>query len=85
MMPDENLLNIPQKQAVVEIEGDDDIHEWKLELSKNPNFMTHEKDGEIIGKGYIELTSERKLGFEFLLLPDMAWNKLGYYGPPKFQ
>ena len=76
-------LTIGQKRAVVEIEGDDGMHEWQQVLNANPHFRVHEKDGEKCGRGYIELTSGRHIEFDFPLLPDDTWSKLGYYGPPK--
>ena len=76
-------LNIGQKQAVVEIKGDEDMHEWQQVLNRNPRFLAHEKNCEKYGKGYIELTSGKQIEFEFVLMPDDAWGKLGFYGPPK--
>jgi rubrerythrin len=69
-------LNIGQKQAVVEIEGDDDMHEWQQVLNFMPHFEVHEREGERYGKGYVELTSGKQIEFEFLLLPDSAWSLL---------
>lgn len=78
-----SVLNISQKQAIVEIKGDEDMHEWQQVLNTNPHFQVHEKGGEKYGRGYIELTSEKRIEFEFLLLPDDAWGRLGFYGTPK--
>jgi len=80
-----SVLNIGQKQAIVEIKGDEDMHEWKQELNFKPNFQVHERDGEKYGRGYIELTSEKRIEFEFILLPDDAWQGLGVRGIPRFQ
>ena len=74
LTPDSSELNIGQKQAVVEIEGDDDMHEWQQVLNFMPHFDVHEREGERYGKGYVELTSGKKVEFEFLLLPDSAWS-----------
>lgn len=76
LTPDSSELNIGQKNAVVQIHGDDDIHEWHQVLNFKPNFEVHEKAGERYGKGYVELTSGGKIKFEFLLLSDSAWNFL---------
>jgi len=76
IVPVSSELNIGQKQAVVNIEGDEDMHEWQQVLRFKPNFKVHEKEGERYGKGYIELTSGKKVEFEFLLLPDSAWDLL---------
>jgi len=69
-------LNIGQKQTLVKIEGDEDMHEWQQILRFKPNFEVHEKEGERYGKGYVELTSGKRVEFEFLLLPDSAWDWL---------
>ena len=76
IVPVSSELNIGQKQAVVNIEGDEDMHEWQQVLRFKPNFEVHEKEGERYGNGYIELTSGKKVEFEFLLLPDSAWDLL---------
>jgi hypothetical protein len=76
LTPDSSELNIGQKQAVVQIEGDDDMHEWQQVLNFKPHFEVHERAGERYGKGYVELTSGEKLEFEFQLLPDSAWSLL---------
>jgi predicted nucleic acid-binding Zn-ribbon protein len=76
IVPVSSELNIGQKQAVVTIEGDEDMHEWQQVLRFKPNFKVHEKEGERYGKGYIELTSGKRVEFEFLLLSDSAWDLL---------
>jgi len=76
LTPVSSELNIGQKKAVVQIEGDDDMHEWQQVLKFKPPFEVHEKAGERYGKGYVELTSGGKLEFEFRLLPDSAWSLL---------
>jgi len=76
IVPVSSELNIGQKQAVVNIEADEDMHEWQQVLRFKPNFEVHEKESERYGKGYIELTSGKKVEFEFLLLPDSAWDFL---------
>jgi len=78
-------LNIGQKQAVVQIQGQEDMHEWQQVLNHKPDFLVHERDGDKYGNGYIELTSCKKIDFEFFLLPDEAWRGLGFRGPPNFQ
>lgn len=76
LTPDSSELNIGQRKAVVQIEGDDDMHEWHQVLNFKPHFEVHEREGERYGKGYIELTSGKMVDFEFLLLPDSAWDTL---------
>ena len=76
IVPVSSELNIGQKQTVVKIEGDEDMHEWQQVLRFKPKFKVHEKEGERYGKGYIELTSGKRVEFEFLLLPDLAWDLL---------
>lgn len=66
-----------QKEPVVEISPDDGIHIWQIFLPKRPNYLVHEKDGEKYGKGFVELTSEEKHDFEFLLLPNSTWDFSG--------
>lgn len=72
-IPDSSEFIIGQKQAVVQIEGDDGMHEWQQVLKFKPNFEVQEREGERYGKGYVELTSGKKIDFQFLLLPDSAW------------
>jgi hypothetical protein len=81
LVPVSSELNIGQKQAVVKIEGDEDMHEWQQVLSFKPNFKVHEKEGERYGRGYIELTSGKRVEFEFLLLPDFAWEGINAMRP----
>lgn len=76
LTPISSELNIGQKQAVVQIEGDDNMHEWQQVLKFRPHFEVHERAGERYGKGYVELTLGKKVEFEFLLLPDSAWSLL---------
>jgi hypothetical protein len=70
-LPGEIILN-PQP-AIIKIQGGDGLHEWNQVLLNNPHFVSYEKDGIQHGKGYVELTSELKISFEFPLLPEDSW------------
>jgi len=70
------VLELQKSQTIVDIKPDDDMREWHATLRSNPHFEIFDRDGEQYGKGYIELTSEEKVEFEFLLLPDSSWNEI---------
>jgi hypothetical protein len=63
-------LIVGQKQPIVKIEGNDGMHEWQQVLRKMPPFLTRLGYNTKFGRGYVELTSEDQISFEFELIPD---------------
>ena len=74
--PDSSELNAFQKNPIVKIESDGDMHVWQMPFCKKPDLKAFDRDGERYGKGHVELTSGERLEYEFLLLPDSAWSFL---------
>jgi 5-methylcytosine-specific restriction endonuclease McrA len=73
LTPTSSELNAHQKNPIVKIDSDGDMHVWQMPFSRKPDLKAFERDGERYGKGHVELTSGQRLGFEFVLLPDSAW------------
>lgn len=77
LTPVEALVLMRSKQPVTKIEPDGGMEEWKLALTRQPDFLVHEKDGQRYGSGHAELTSGKRVDFTFILFPDALWNQLG--------
>ena len=77
LMPDTHEMNIPSKQAVTKLEPHGGMHEWQMVFRSRPDIQVNEGDVENYGVGYVELTTGKQYKFEFLLLPERAWNRLG--------
>jgi hypothetical protein len=76
MKADSSELTAHQQNQIVEIKPHGGIHIWQMPFPKKPDFQVIQKGGEQYGNGYVELTSEKKEKFTFLILPDEAWSFL---------
>jgi 5-methylcytosine-specific restriction endonuclease McrA len=84
LTPTSSELIAYQKNPIVKIDSDGDMHVWQMPFKRKPDLKVFEKDGEPYGKGHVELTSGQRLDFEFLLLPESAWTFLSAPIAPVF-
>jgi hypothetical protein len=63
-------------EQVVELSPDGGQHTWELPLPQHVNFVCYAKRGEKLGKGYVMLTSGKKVFFGFPLLEDAVWHQM---------
>ena len=54
---------------------------WQVVIKNNPHFKFVERDGLQWGEGYVMLTSEKKVPFEFKILPDSDYILYNSYTP----
>jgi hypothetical protein len=60
-------------ESAFELKPDGGEHNFSKEIPEGCRFLSDTEFGEKHGRGYILLTSRKKLPFRFLLLPDDKW------------
>jgi len=65
----------------VDLDPDDGSFEWELPVKDNVRLMRKKKRKNIWGKGFLELTSGKKLWFRFIIISDEHLEQL--MNPPR--
>ena len=63
-------------ERAVQLDADGGRFTWELPMAERPDFECHTKRGERLGKGYVKLTSGKKVFFTFPLLEEEAYRQL---------
>lgn len=66
----------PAANQVVELSSHGGQHQWEMALQHRLEFQAHTINGQTMGRGYVMLTSGRKLYFDFILLQDSVWESV---------
>lgn len=61
------------KEEAIELSPDGGNHLWECPLTKDMEFLSHSEGADQYGKGYVMLTSGKKIFFTFNLLRSDQW------------